>query len=167
MNIEYNKKLDILIDQEEKFKFDSFNNDDAWKLGCFLVGKVKEKGIDLAICIRKPDGNIVFQYVTEGTDLENEMWMRRKFNSVMKTGKSSLRAAVECLISGENIFDENSIGCGGGFPIKISGTNEIKMVLTVSNLPHVEDHDFIASCLEKYLGKTIEHITEDIPIVEP
>ena len=163
MNTDYSRVLHILEEQENALKFKAFDNEEAWKLGCFLVEKVKEKGIDLAVCIRKPDGNIVFQYASEGTDLDNQLWMNRKFNTVMKTGKSSLRATVECLISGGNIFDENSAGCGGGFPIRISGENNIKMVLTVSQLPHVEDHGFIAQCLAEYLGVDVEAVTCEIP----
>ena len=60
-------------------------------------------------------------------------------------------------------FDENSAGCGGGFPIRISGENSIKMVLTVSQLPHVEDHGFIAQCLAEYMGVDLEAVTCEIP----
>ncbi len=161
-----NDALDILIKEENALKFDSFDNEEAWKLGCFMVDRVKKTGIDLAICIRKTDGNIVFQYASEGTDFSNQFWMNKKFNTVMLMKTSSLRADVQWQINGEKLPGEEYAGCGGGFPIRLKGDDEIKMVLTVSQLPHVDDHNFIVESLSEYLNADVEKISGDLSMVE-
>lgn len=165
---DFKKAEEILKKQEEILQFDSFNNEDAWKLGCLMVEEVKKRGIDLSICIRKINGNIIFQYVTEGTSLNNQKWMQRKFNTVAYMEASSMRSTVISNISGEviathGLSETDYKLCGGGFPIRIKNSGLV-MVVTVSNLPHEEDHDFIICCLEKYLGVSVPHMTDEIPI---
>ncbi len=166
--MDFTKAEQIIKEQEKLLQFDSFNNEDAWKLGCFMVEEVKKQGIDLSICIRKINGNIIFQYVTEGTSLNNQKWMQRKFNTVSYMEMSSLRAAVISNISGE-VLSTHGLSeteyklCGGGFPVRIKNSGLV-MVITVSNLPHEQDHDFIISCLERYLQVEVPHMTEEIPI---
>jgi uncharacterized protein (UPF0303 family) len=51
------------------------------------------------------------------------------------------------------LSENDYIFCGGGFPVRIKGSG-IVAVITVSNMPHVKDHDFIVGCLSKYLRVT-------------
>lgn len=46
------------------------------------------------------------------------------------------------------------IFAGGGFPIRLKA-GEIVAILTVSNLPHMDDHKFIVRVLSEYLEKKI------------
>ena len=160
------EKLAVLIKEEDVLRFNSFDNEEAWKLGCFMVERVKKKGIDLAICIRKTDENIVFQYASEGTNFENQFWMNKKFNTVMLNKTSSLRADVEWQIKGEQLPGKEYAGCGGGFPIRLKNDDEIKMVLTVSQLPHVDDHNFIIESLSEYLKINVDTISGEIEMLE-
>ena len=154
--------------QEELLQFDSFTNADAWELGRLMVEEIKARGIELAVCIRKVNGNIVFQYATDGTNLNNQRWMMRKYHTVAYMETSSLLATVMSHITEEKIAthglsDTEYVLCGGGFPIKIKGSG-MTMVVTVSNLPHEKDHGFIVDCLAKYLNVEATALTEEIPI---
>ncbi len=158
----------IVREQEEVLQFDSFLNEDAWNLGCLMVEEAKAQGIDLAICIRKINGNVIFQYCTEGTSMNNQKWMQRKFHAVAYMERSSFLSTIIADLTGETVtthgLSETEYKfCGGGFPVRIKGSG-MTMVITVSNLPHEQDHDFIVCCLEKYLNKQVPHVTCEVPI---
>ena len=153
---DYERINEITKKQEALLRFEHFSNQDAWELGKFLVQRIYGRNIDLAVAIRRPDGNIIFQYATEGTNLENENWMRRKFNTVSLLKRCSLGAWANSFLTGETVeskglSEADYVFCGGGFPICLR-TGEMTAVLTVSNLPHEQDHEFIAGALEDWLN---------------
>ena len=143
--------------QEKELRFDAFNSDVAWDLGCFMVDRVRKQGIDLAISIRKLNGNIVFQYVTNGTSMDNQLWMDRKFGTVALLEKSSYAAWVQSQISGKvvadhGVSDDDYVFCGGAFPIRLK-SGELVGAVIVSNLPHEQDHQFVVDSLTEWLKK--------------
>ena len=164
MNENYAQIIEITKAQEALLRFDHFTNLDAWNLGTFLVQRVYDRGIDMALSIRKLNGSIIFQHLTEGTSLNNQKWMQRKFNTVCMTEGSSLRAWATSALKGQTM-EEQGISpmdyafCGGGFPIRLKG-GELVAVLIVSNLPHKLDHGFIVDALTEWLG------VEGVPVVE-
>ena len=142
--------------QEDMLRFRHFSNSDAWELGSYIVEKIQNDNIDMSVAIRRPNGNIIFQYATDNTNLNNQNWMQRKFNTVMLMNCSSLKAWAVSFISGEQVTthglsEADYVFVGGGFPIRIS-TGEIVAVLTVSNLPHIKDHGFVVEALSEWLG---------------
>lgn len=148
--------IEIIDRQEELVRFEHFSNNDAWELGKFLVNKVQKNQMELSIAIRRVSGNIIFQYATERTNLSNQNWMRRKFNTVRVMNCSSLKAWAVSFLSGEQVpthglSDTEYVFCGGGFPIRMK-TGEIVAILTVSNLPHEKDHQFIVDALSEWLS---------------
>ncbi len=161
--VDFTAVNELILKQEDILQFEHFNNRDAWDLGKLMAEEAFSGGTEIAICIRKLNGNIVFQYATEKTTINNQNWMMRKFNTVSLTERSSLGAAVMSHITGETVAthglsDKEFVFCGGGFPVRIKHSG-LTAVITVSNLPHVEDHNFIVRCLCKYFG-------EDIPEVD-
>jgi uncharacterized protein (UPF0303 family) len=149
----------ILAEQEEILRFPHFSARDAWELGQFLTERVYERGLELAICIRKLNGAVVFQHMTEGVCLDNQKWMLRKFHTVSLMEKSSLRVWASTRAAGEDVESRGLrrseyAFCGGGFPIRLK-TGELVAVATVSNLPHEQDHAFLAEGLAAYLRKEI------------
>ena len=159
----YEEISELAKKQEELLRFPHFNNKDAWDLGCFLVQRIYEKQIELAVAIRKLNGSVIFQYGTEQTNQNNINWMKRKFNTVALMERSSYGAWAASLASGETVLthglNENEyVFCGGGFPIRLT-TGEIVAVLTVSNLPHEEDHRFMIDALKDWLN------VEDVPFI--
>ncbi len=144
-------------EDENSIRFKSFSNRDALALGNFLTDKVYSQKIDLSICIRKLNGSIIFQHMTEGTCLNNQHWMKRKFNTVLLTERSSYGAWAESKVKGETLADHgvsetDYVFCGGGFPI-ILKTGEMVAVIIVSNLPHEQDHEFVVKGLKEWLKK--------------
>lgn len=149
------KLQDEVIAQEQKLRFEHFTNRDALDLGNLMAKKAYDSGTDIAICIRKLNGAILFQHLTDGTTLDNQGWMQRKFNTVSRCEFSSYLAWIKSQISGETVasrgLDEREyVFCGGGFPIKLK-TGEFVAVAIVSNLPHEKDHAFVVEAIEDFL----------------
>ena len=162
----YETVKSIIQKQEEQLRFDCFSHEDAWALGCFIVKRIQDASIDLTVAITKTNGHILFQYATEKTSKNNQNWMKRKFNTVCLMEKSSLGAWVQSLISGNAIKehglnDYDYVFCGGGFPIRLK-TGEMIAVLTVSNLPHQQDHMFIADALSEWLK--VDGVEDILPL---
>lgn len=163
MSETYAQIISVAKEQEQLLRFDHFTADDAWDLGVFLAQRVRSAGIDMAISIRKLNGHILFQHCTQGTTLSNQRWMNRKFNTVVLTEGSSLRAWANLQDRGQipqdqGVTPEEYAYCGGGFPICLKD-GELVGVVIVSNLPHREDHRFIVDALSAYLQKSdVPHI---------
>ena len=154
--INYSQIIETTMQQERLLRFDRFTNKDAWNLGAFIVRRAEEKDVAMAVSIRKLNGNIVFQHCSDGTTMNNENWIRRKFNTVLLTEGCSLRAWASSIIKNQDLaaqgLDSKDYAlCGGGFPIKLK-TGEMVAALIVSNLPHLEDHAFLIDALCDYLG---------------
>lgn len=152
----YELIVSLAKEQEDMLRFERFTAEDAWALGCLMAARVKEAGIDMALAIRKLNGHILFQYCTQGTALNNQNWMRRKFNTVVLTEGSSLRHWAATEIKGQSMAAQGLDPleyalCGGGFPIRLK-SGELVGVITASNLPHKQDHAFIVSSLAAHLG---------------
>ncbi len=149
--------FDILEAQERLLRFPKFDHSVAWDLGCFMVERAKEQGIVIAVSVRMANGSIVFQYLPEGTNALNEKWMGRKFNTVSLMESSSLRATFTIEAKGETLQthtlpEEDYALCGGGFPVRVQGSEAIAGVILASNLYHITDHEFITDCLRDFLS---------------
>jgi len=152
---DYRQVSEITRRQEEILRFDHFSARDAWELGSFLVKRVYDADIDMSIAIRRINGYVLFQHGTENTSLNNQNWMRRKFNAVITMNRCSLGCWADANLSGEDaqfhgLNSADYVFCGGGFPIRLK-SGEMVAVLTVSNLPHEQDHGFIVESLMEYL----------------
>ncbi len=163
MSETYAQIMETVRQQENLLRFDHFTEDDAWQLGVFLAERVRSQGLEMAICIRKASGHILFQHCTKGTTLSNQQWMNRKFNTVVLTEGASLRAWANLMDRGQVPQDQgvsplDYAFCGGGFPLRLTN-GEFVGAAIVSNLPHREDHRFIASALADYLHK------ENVPCI--
>jgi uncharacterized protein (UPF0303 family) len=157
------KLVKVLNQQEDMLKFDTFTNKEAFELGTRMAQKVYDAGQSLAIGIFNVAGMAVYQHVTTGATVNNTLWMRRKFNTVMNRERSSLWFTVTSEMRGKDlaahVLDTNDYALvGGGFPIRLK-TGELVAVAVVSAFPHYEDHQFIVDALAEYLG------IDDVPSV--
>ncbi len=168
---DFEKAIAIAQEQEDVLQFDHFDAKDAWKLGCILVDLLEEKKVDISICIRRFNGKVLFQYATDGTNIVNETWMKRKFNTSAHFESSSIKAAM-ILQSRDLTFDAQGlnpadfVGCGGGFPLRVKGTG-IAGILTVSGLPHEQDHAFMIEGISRYLGVEAPALDMIVPMMAP
>ena len=143
------KLVKVLNQQEDMLKFDTFTNKEAFELGTRMAQKVYDAGQSLAIGIFNVAGMAVYQHVTPGATVNNTLWMRRKFNTVMNRERSSLWFTVTSEMRGKDlaahVLDTNDYALvGGGFPIRLKTG---------------EDHQFIVDALAEYLG------IDDVPSV--
>jgi len=153
--MDYTKYLDIVKKQEELLAFPHFNRRDVWQLGNMFVEEIEKRKVPVAVSIRAANGFILFQYAREGTSLNNERWMTRKFNLVQETEQSGLRCCIEIHSKGETLTVQGKeltkyIACGGGFPVHVQNSGFAGAVI-VSGLPHMEDHALLVSCISHYL----------------
>ena len=156
-NSEFERIKKVTVQQEKALVFERFSNKDALALGSFITNRIYEQGMELAIAIRRVNGAILYQHMTDGTNLNNQKWMERKFNTVSLLERSSLGSWAVSNLTGETVpvhgLSESAyVFCGGGFPIRLV-TGEVVAILTVSNMPHMEDHRFIVKALSEWLGK--------------
>lgn len=148
-------KYEDIKHQEEILKFEHFDNEDAWKLGCQIVEDAMKtnKHISVEIWINQ---YLVFRYGSQGTNNYNDLWMRRKINTVNMFHRSSLRVHYMPQVGEDDIYKDAHLdpdkysNMGGGFPIHVKGTGVVG-ALAVSGLNHIEDHQVAAEGIKKYL----------------
>lgn len=160
--------------------FPSFNATIAFNLGLALRTRI----LSLPSSQRKPsvvsitssNGNhILFQAVTEsGTSPDNEEWVRRKRNTVLRFGMSSWAMRQKIVSSVTNTEDRNRIEGtfaqgrglkssvpggvpddyaihGGGFPIRVANVDQPVGVVVVSGLKQQHDHQVILEVIKDFL----------------
>ena len=155
--INYAEIKALTEEQERKLRFAHFSNKDALDLGLFITNRIYQDEMALAVAIRRLNGTIIYQHLTDGTNHINQNWMERKFQTVSYFERSSLGAWALEALSGETVdvhglSKSDFVFVGGGFPIRLQ-TGEMVAVLTVSNLYHVDDHRFIVKVLGEYLAQ--------------
>ncbi|KAJ5646634.1 hypothetical protein N7490_003006 [Penicillium lividum] len=168
--------------------FQSFTADTAWKLGNALRNRIlslpdsqrKPSLISIALATATSGGgslHILFQSVTEsGTIPDNENWVRRKRNTVLRWGVSSwtmrqkvasglgFAASADAIESafvkkfalasgnGGSVADEYAIH-GGGYPIRVRGVDGVVAVVVVSGLKQEDDHQVVAETIKELVAQ--------------
>ena len=149
--------IDRIKKQEKALRFASFNEADAWKLGCQMRDAAATRNLALVIDIRV-SGRKMFFTALPGTSPENEDWVQRKINVVMRLHKSSYRVGRELLLNNKQLDESQGVlpidyaAHGGCFPIHIIGVGVVGSV-TVSGIPQRDDHGFVVEQLCVFLGK--------------
>ncbi|MCI8294072.1 MAG: hypothetical protein HFH53_11175 [Hespellia sp.] len=153
---------DVVVRQEEKLLVDCFSREDALQLGMLIVQNAKrDYGMGVAVKIQM-EGTTAFSCAMGETGEQSYMWMACKYNTFLRTGKSSMRVLAE---RKENkvpfepwCYQGMSYMLGGGaFPIRKRDGELIGCIL-VSGLEHQEDHQLIVDSLAQYLKVTVESI---------
>ncbi|OOF98959.1 hypothetical protein ASPCADRAFT_403247 [Aspergillus carbonarius ITEM 5010] len=161
--------------------FSTFTSTTAWNLGLALRTRI----LSLPPTQRKPAlisisltgfaaPHVVFQCATEpGTLADNEIWVRRKRNTVLRWGVSSwlmrnkmLSGGVEAkdveaafvrkfaLTSsgGGGAADDYAIH-GGAFPVRVRGVDGVVGVIVVSGLKQEDDHQVIVEVVREFIAR--------------
>lgn len=145
----------MLAMQEEILQFQHFTNEDAWELGSIIAAEAKRRQLHVAVSIRLNNGFTVFQYAADGTNVSNEKWLDRKFQSVRMLEHSTLHTCMLLKKNEQTLEDwyldpKAYAAVGGGFPVRVEEVGVIGAIL-VSGLDHVSDHDLIVKCVSRYL----------------
>ncbi|KAF5607360.1 uncharacterized protein FSUBG_5259 [Fusarium subglutinans] len=152
----------------DSFTFTSFTTDDAFVLGNLLYARlypyaVKGKPTVISIALANTS-QVVFQTVTgPGTAPDNEQWVRRKRNTVLRFGNSTwfmhnkFNGDEVAFAAKYGIADSNKGDYaihGGAIPIRVQGVEGIVAVVVVSGLKQDEDHGVIADVIKNTTNST-------------
>ena len=149
------QELQQVVDQEAKLIFPEFDASIAWEIGVALREAALNKGVAVAIDIRRND-EILFFYAMPGTTPSNADWARRKRNVVELLRRSSYAVGLDCRIKGESLEEQMGLpkrdfaSHGGCFPIRAAKAGYIGTI-TVSGLPQREDHFLIVGVITEWL----------------
>ncbi|MFB7142594.1 heme-degrading domain-containing protein [Gottfriedia sp. NPDC056225] len=152
-------KLEEVRKQEENLIFKSFSNKDALEIGLSIIEAAKGLEKPIAINIVK-NGQTVFHYAMDHTAPDQDIWIKRKSNVVLRHHCSSYYMRLYNEMKNRSYYDFYSASPfefathGGAFPIKIEGSGVIG-VITVSGLAQEDDHNLIVEALTKFLNRTI------------
>ncbi|EKV06290.1 hypothetical protein PDIG_70690 [Penicillium digitatum PHI26] len=180
------KQPEFLIAQEISAEqiFPTFTADTAWQLGNALrdrilrlpSGQRQPALISIALSGGAPL-HVVFQSVTEsGTIPDNENWVRRKRNTVLRFGISSWAMRQKTIsglaadadadqveaafvkkysvpsANGGAVADEYAIH-GGAYPIRVRGVDGVIGVVVVSGLKQEDDHQVVAETIRAFVAQ--------------
>ncbi|WP_416826203.1 heme-degrading domain-containing protein [Ectobacillus polymachus] len=154
-DIDIQKTLDKIKKQEEKLIFKRFSNEDALEIGLSVIEAAKNIKKSVAVNIIK-NGQTVFHYAMDGTSPDQDEWIKRKSNVVLRHHHSSYYMRLYNELKNRSYFDFYSVSQfdyaihGGAFPIAIEGSGVIG-VITVSGLAQEEDHDMIVEAITKFI----------------
>jgi uncharacterized protein (UPF0303 family) len=149
-------EITTLIEQEERLQFSAFDNERAVRLGLALYEAARSRNVAVTIDVRTPNYQI-FHLAMDGTTPNNDAWVTRKSNVVLRFHTSSYRLGRELardddtLEQRQCVDPEEYAAHGGSFPIRVRGVGVVAAV-TVSGLPQRDDHELVVSTLEAFLS---------------
>ncbi|KAI0412354.1 hypothetical protein F5X98DRAFT_379840 [Xylaria grammica] len=139
---------------------DAFTASDAWELGHLLYARLLPFAAEkpTLISIAAASGpHVLFQAaVGAGTAPDNDSWVARKRNAVLRFGVSSWY--LQCKYQGDETAFRRKFGLGeeaagqyaihgGGVPIRVHGVEGVVAVVVVSGLKQHEDHGVIVDVI--------------------
>ena len=146
-----------IVQQEQVLRFTRFSEEDAWTLGKQMRDAAVKAKLSLVMDIRST-GRKLFYAALPGTAPENQDWVERKINVVMRLHKSSYRVGRELALHGKVLDEDQGVlpidyaPHGGSFPIHIIGVGVVGTA-TVSGAPQRDDHAFVVEQISLFLGK--------------
>jgi uncharacterized protein (UPF0303 family) len=147
--------LPDLLNQETELQFELFNNETAWQLGCKLKKIAEDKNAFVAIEVFAFNQTL-FSYAMSGRQLDNQHWIKKKRQSVLRFGHSSYYLGQYNQSKNREFEQQVHIDAfeycahGGAFPIRIKKCGLVGVV-TVSGLPQAEDHQMVIDALTELL----------------
>jgi uncharacterized protein (UPF0303 family) len=149
--------LATLKDEEAALALDRFSLDDAWTLGQALRDAALARGAAVAIEIALRERTL-FYTALPGADISNANWVRRKRNTVLALGTSTLAVGMKLADAGQSLEQRYGLSPadhasdGGGFPLRLRGLGVIGAI-TVSGMPSLEDHRLATGTLAAFLNR--------------
>jgi uncharacterized protein (UPF0303 family) len=143
-----------LEQQERDLIFTRFDYADAWRLGSLLVELATERGLPVAIDIRRGTQQL-FHAALAGSTADNDAWIERKVRVVERYGASSylvgrrLAAKGQVLDASQGVDPARFAAHGGAFPVRVVNAGVVGVV-TVSGLPQAEDHALVVEAIERF-----------------
>jgi uncharacterized protein (UPF0303 family) len=149
--------LDELASEEAALQFDRFSLDDAWMIGNALREGALARSGAVAIEIALHDRPL-FYTTSLGADTSNGNWVRRKRNTVLALGTSTLVVGMKLAKAGQTLEERYGLSPaehaadGGGFPLRLRSLGVIGAI-TVSGMPSLDDHRLVTDVLRSFLQR--------------
>ncbi len=156
MTVGVSEDLAIIAKQEQRLKFQKFDEEAAWKMGCRLRDMAVARSAPLVIDVRR-FGQLLFFCALVGSTPDNADWAKRKSNVVARFHRSSYGLGLELQQKNTTLADRFGLALtdfaahGGSFPIAVAGSGVIGSV-AVSGLPQRADHELVVEVLCGELG---------------
>lgn len=138
---------------EAELVFDSFDLNDAWRLGSAAAEIILEKNYSLSVQIVLA-GRIVFKAAFNGVSQDTEPWLTGKAAAALLFESSTMRVRLQkdadaSIIDGldEDLYRTH----GGAVPIRVAGKG-IVGTIAVSGEPDTVDHAVAVEALQRVLG---------------
>jgi uncharacterized protein (UPF0303 family) len=153
----WNEDLERIALQERELVLPRLDAYVAWEIGSRLRSMAHERGLAVAIDVRR-FGQPLFYAALEGTTPDNVEWVRRKSNVVARFHHSSYTAGIKEKVKGQTLMEIQGIALadyatqGGSFPLRVAGAGVVGSV-TVSGLPMRADHELVIEALCAVLGR--------------
>lgn len=148
-----------VLSHESECILPAFNSDIAWEIGCKAreLGLSKFPGAPIKIEIITASGEKLFHSVIgDETTIDNDNWVRRKQNVVLKFQHSSYYVGLSLLEKGRTLtatysYEEKDHAChGGAFPLRVKHCHTIVGILTISGLKQYQDHSLVVETLKLF-----------------
>ena len=142
--------------QERELVLSRFDNADAWQLGSLLVQLATERGLPVAIDIRR-GAQQLFHAGLPGSVADNDRWIERKVRVVERYGASSFLVGRRLAADGRELGAAHGVDPadfaphGGAFPVRIRDVGVVGVV-TVSGLPQADDHALVVEAITAHLS---------------
>ena len=138
--------------------FKKFNSQDAYDLGTQMHEACQRLNVNLGIEIYIY-GRTAFQFIPDSLGPDKADWLRRKRNTVLYFGMSTLAMSEKCK-NNESLLNtkyarrlEDYTLTPGSIPIVLKDSGLIGCA-TVTGLAPQEDHDFVTEQLSEYFLRT-------------
>jgi uncharacterized protein (UPF0303 family) len=138
---------------ENELVFDSFDLNDAWRLGSAAVDIILENNYSLAVQIVLA-GRVVFKAALNGVSQDTEAWLTGKAAAALLFESSTYRVRLrkDADSSVVDDVDEDLYRThGGSVPIRVRGRG-IVGTITVSGEPDTIDHAVAIDALSRVLS---------------
>lgn len=147
---------DELAAEEARLQFATFHLDHAWEIGNALRELALQRSARVAIDISLRDRTL-FHTALPGTDVANGHWVRRKRNTVIALGTSTLAVGMKLARANQSLEERYGLSPaehasdGGGFPLRLRDLGVIGAI-TVSGMPSLQDHRLVTDVLARFMG---------------
>ncbi|KAI3390678.1 hypothetical protein diail_8884 [Diaporthe ilicicola] len=151
--------------QEKSLHLPHFTAEDAFEIGVIIRNRLREVSENPAVVNITLANNkqLLFHAASRpGTVPENDNWVARKRNFVLRFGWSTWAGHHLFEMGNEDLFKARfQLGetagdyaiHGGGFPVRVKGVEGPIGAIVVSGLAQEEDHQVIVESLQAFLSK--------------
>lgn len=149
--------LKQLTTEQDSLQFSRFGFDDALAIGLDLVETARREKKVITIDV-STNGQQLFHAALPGTSPDNDQWVARKNRVVGRFFTSSYYIAKLLEAKGKSIEDVYGLperdfaASGGAVPVTVKGCGVIGTI-TVSGLPHQEDHAMVVDAIRRHLKR--------------